>query len=82
MKTQAKLWFWNLRDAIIFGTMLTVSAVSLVKLGWIAPLAVTFIFAFLSIRMDESSVLDFIRRAVRFFITEQQYFIWKEHNKK
>lgn len=82
MKTQAKLWFWNLRDVVILGTSLTVSAVSLVKLGWVVPLAISLVFAFLSIRLDDCSVLDYVRRAVRFFITEQQYFKWKENNKR
>ena len=41
-------------------------------------MALTFAFAFLTIRADESSVLDFIIRAVRYFLTVQQYYEWKE----
>ena len=32
----------------------------------------------LIVRMDEYSVLDFIRRAWRYFVSTQQYFEWKE----
>lgn len=78
MRTQAKLWFWNLKDVIILAIALTISVVSLAKLGFILPAALTLGYAFLSIRMDEYSVLDFIRRAWRYFVSTQQYFEWKE----
>lgn len=78
MRTQAKLWFWNLRDVIILAIALTISVVSWAKLGFILPAALTLGYAFLSIRMDEYSVLDFIRRAWRYFVSTQQYFEWKE----
>ena len=78
MRTQAKLWFWNLKDVIILAIALTISVVSGAKLGFILPAALTLGYAFLSIRMDEYSVLDFIRRAWRYFVSTQQYFEWKE----
>lgn len=78
MRTQAKLWFWNLKDVIILAIALTISVVSWAKLGCILPAALTLGYAFLSIRMDEYSVLDFIRRAWRYFVSTQQYFEWKE----
>lgn len=78
MRTQAKLWFWNLKDVIILAIALTISVVSCAKLGFILPAALTLGYAFLSIRMDEYSVLDFIRRAWRYFVSTQQYFEWKE----
>ena len=78
MRTQAKLWFWNLKDVIILAIALTISVVSWAKLGFILPAALTLGYAFLSIRMDECSVLDFIRRAWRYFVSTQQYFNCKE----
>ena len=78
MRTQAKLWFWNLKDVIILAIALTISVVSWATLGFILPAALTLGYAFLSIRMDEYSVLDFIRRAWRYFVSTQQYFDWKE----
>ena len=78
MRTQAKLWFWNLKDVIILAIALTISVVSWAKLGFILPAALTLGYEFLSIRMDEYSVLDFIRRAWRYFVSTQQYFEWKE----
>jgi hypothetical protein len=31
----------------------------------------------LSIRMDDTTMLEYIRCAARYFITTQQYFEWK-----
>ncbi len=78
MRTEAKLWFWGLKDIIILAIALTISVVSWAKLGFVLPAALTLIYGFLSMRLDDCSVLDFIKRAARFLITKQQYFEWKE----
>ncbi len=78
LRTKAKLWFWSLRDIIILGVALTLSVVSWAKLNFVLPAAVTVLFAFLTMRVDDNSILDFIRRAWRYFSSSQQYFEWKE----
>ena len=78
MRTQVKLWFWTLKDIILLGICLTVSVVSWAKLGFVVPAALTALYGFLTIRLDDNSVLDYIKRAWRFFIGTQQYFEWKE----
>ena len=78
MRTEAKLWFWGLKDIIILAVALTISVVSWAKLGFVLPATLTAIYGILSMRLDENSVLDYIKRAVRFFLTTQQYFEWKE----
>ena len=78
MRTEARLWFWGLKDIIILAIALTVSAVSWAKLGFVLPAALSLVYGVLSMRLDDSSVLDFIKRAARFFISTQQYFEWKE----
>lgn len=78
MRTEAKLWFWGLRDIIILAIALTVSVVSWAKLNFMIPAALALIYGFLSMRLDESSVLDYIKRAARFFLTTQQYYEWRE----
>ena len=81
MRTQVKLWFWTLRDIIILGVALTVSVISWAKLNFVVPAAVTVLYGFLTIRMDEYSILDFIKRAWRYFVSTQQYFEGKEKKK-
>ncbi len=78
MRTEATLWFWGLKDIIILATALTISAASWAKIGFTLPAALTLIYGFLSMRLDDNSVLDYIKRAARFFFTTQQYFEWKE----
>ena len=42
-----------------------------------AVLVLTAVYAFLSIRFDGTSILDFIRYAVAFLITKQQFYEWR-----
>ncbi len=78
LKAQAKLWFWNLKDIAIIGIALLLSILALTQLKLVLPLALTLVYMFLSIQLDDTSVLDFIKQGVRYFITNQQYFEWKE----
>ena len=78
MRTSVKLWFWNLKELIILGIALTVSAVSWAKLGFPVPMALSVVYGFLTMRLDDYSVLNYIRRAWRYFVSTQQYFEWKE----
>ena len=40
------------------------------------PLVGTVLYAFLSIQVEGSSVLDFLRRAACFLFLQQQYYEW------
>ena len=78
MRTQVKLWFWSLKDLIILGVALTLSVVAWAKMNFIAPAAATLVYGFLTMRFDETSIFDYIKRAWSFFVGSQQYFEWKE----
>ena len=78
MKTQLRLWFWNLRDMILLGIAMTVSVILWAELGWIAPAAITVVFGFLSMRFDDFSILSYFKRAWKYFVSRQQYFEWEE----
>lgn len=78
MRTQTKLWLWSLKDIIILGIALTISVVSWAKLGFVIPAVLTAVYAILTMRMDENSILDYIKCAWRYFISTQQYFEWRE----
>lgn len=77
LKATANLWLWSLKDFTILGVSLLLSIVVLVQLRWLIPIAVTLCYGFLTIRMDETTILDFIKYAVRYFISTQQYYEWK-----
>ena len=77
LKSQAKLWLWNLRDLAIIGTALLMSVLAIAQLKMVLPLGLTLGYAFLTIRMEDNTVLDFIKRGFRYFVTSQQYYEWK-----
>ena len=80
LKAEAKLWLWSLRDVAILGIALILSILALSQMKFYLPLAVTLVFAFLTIRLDDQTVLDFIGRGFRYFISVQQYYEWREQS--
>ena len=77
LKASANLWFWSLRDFLILSVAVLISAVILMNSGIMLPGALSLAFGFLTIRRDETTVIDSIGYAVRFFISGQQYFEWR-----
>ena len=77
LKAKATLWLWELRDVTVIGIGLLLSILALAQTGLMIPLVTTALYAFLSIRVDESNILDFLRYAVCFLFLKQQYFEWK-----
>ena len=72
------LWLWALRDVAFIGIGLLLSAVALAQTGAVVPMVVTAALAFLCIRHDGVSMLDFLRHAAVFFFFGQQYYEWRE----
>ena len=77
LKAKPMLWLWLLRDIAIIGVAALISVLSLVLGVGMAPLVVTVLYAFLTIQVDGSSILDFLRRAACFLFLRQQYYEWR-----
>lgn len=77
LKATANLWLWELRDFVILGISALLSIVCLVQLGFFIPAAATLCYGFLTIRMDDTTVLDYMKYAVKYLISSQQYFEWR-----
>ena len=77
LKATANLWLWGLRDFCIIGIAPLLSVVILVHMQFFIPAVATLCYAFLTIRMDDTTVLDYIKYAMRFLISTQQYFEWR-----
>ena len=60
------------------GIGLLLSVLALAAWGFLPPLVLTVLYAFLSIRMEDASILDFLRSAVCFLVLHQQYYEWRE----
>ena len=77
LKATANLWLWSLKDFCILGIAALLSIVILVQTRIVIPAAVTLCYGFLTIRMDDTTVRDFIKYAVRYFISTQQHYEWR-----
>ena len=78
LKAKPKLWLWELRDVTVIGIGLLLSVLALTQGIGMFPLVLTVLYAFLSIRVEGASILDFLRCAVYFLFLHQQYYEWKE----
>ena len=77
LRATANLWLWSLKDFAILGVAALLSIVILVQLRFMLPAAATLCYGFLTIRVDDTTVLGFIRYAVRYFISTQQHYEWR-----
>lgn len=79
LKAKPKLWLWELRDVAAIGIGLLFSVLALTQGGGMFLLVLTVLYAFLSIRMEGASILDFLKCAVCFLFLHQQYYEWRKH---
>lgn len=78
LRAKAKLWLWELKDIAIIGVGFLFSVLALTQGAGMFLLVLTVLYAFLSIRMEGASILDFLRCAVCFLFLHQQYYQWEE----
>lgn len=77
LKSKVTLWLWQLRDVGIIGVSALVSILLLTQVGLFLPIVLTTVYAFLTIRFEDISILDFIRYACAFFFLKQQRYEWR-----
>lgn len=77
LKAKATLWLWELKDIGIIGVGLLISVFVISQTGIMVPIAITAVYAFLAIRFEDTSIMDFIRYACAFFILKQQTYEWR-----
>ena len=78
LRAKPKLWLWELRDVAVVGAGFLLSVLALSHGAGMLLLVLTVLYAFLSIRMEGASILDFLRCAVCFLFLHQQYYTWEE----
>ncbi|MDE7278290.1 MAG: hypothetical protein K2N26_00985 [Oscillospiraceae bacterium] len=77
LKTAPMLFLWRLKDLAFIDIGALISVFALSQTGISFPVVVTLVYAFLAIRFEDTSILDFIKYAVKYFFIEQQDFRWK-----
>lgn len=78
LRAKAKLWLWELKDIVVIGIGFLLSVLALAQGLGMLLLVLTVLYAFLSIRMEGASILDFLRCAICFLFLHQQYYEWRE----
>ena len=77
MKASANMWLWSLRDFAILAMAALLSVVFAALTKIILPLALVLCFGVLTILADDTTILDYMKYAVRFFISQQQEYQWR-----
>ena len=77
LKARAALWLWQLKDIGIIGVCALVSVLALTQAGFFLPIVFTAVYAFLTIRFEDASIMDFIQYACAFCFLCQQFFEWR-----
>lgn len=73
LQAKPKLWLWSIKHFVILAVAAFVSAILFMKTETTVPLAITLCYGFLTIELETTSVLDFLRHALRYFFTTQIY---------
>ncbi|MCD7723841.1 MAG: hypothetical protein LUH82_07895 [Clostridiales bacterium] len=76
MKAAATLWLWSLRDFLIMVVLALFAAGAYATIKSFVPAVAAMLFAFLTIRNDNTTILDFIKYSARYFLLSQQEFKW------
>lgn len=76
LKSKAVMWMWELKDIGIIAVCAIISILAITQTGFMLPLAATAGYAFLTIRVDDVSIMMFIKSAWRYFVG-QQYYEWR-----
>ena len=77
LKAAPMLFLWRLKDLAAIGIGALISVLALSQIGLTIPIVITLAYAFLAIRFEDTSILDFLKYAVRYFFVEQQEFRWR-----
>ncbi len=76
LKAKAVMWLWELKDLGIIAVCAIISIVAITQTGLMFPLAATAGYAFLTIQIEDSSIMMFIKNAWKYF-AGQQFYEWR-----
>ena len=82
LKEKPILWLWYLSDIGIIGVGAILSVILINQANFYVPFALVGCYAFMSIRLQNTSIFDFFQYACVFFIFQQQFYVWSYTNQK
>lgn len=78
LKAKATLWLWTLKDLAVTGSIILFAVFSYAQAGIWIPAVIAGVYAFLTIQMEGTSIMDFIRYACAYFLTGRQHYEWRQ----
>ena len=81
LRAAVRLWFWNVRDFIIICTGVVLSVMIFAKLWTPVPMAFTICYAFITLRAEDTAIIDYMGNAFRYFCTSQREYRWRKGDK-
>ena len=76
LKAAPTLWLWRLRDLTAGGLMAVFGIVTLTQFRTPLFAAIAALYLFLTVRIEDACILDFIRKAGVYFIGRPQLYRW------
>ena len=77
LRAKPTMWLWQLRDITVIGVLALVAVLFFSQTGKVFSFLPAACYAILSIRFEDTSILDFIRYACAYFFMRQQFFEWR-----
>ena len=74
LKAKATMWLWSLKDLAIVGIIILFSVFAFAYAGVWFPLVIAGAYAFLTIQVEDTTIMDFIRYACAYCFMEQQQY--------
>lgn len=77
LRAKPMMWLWELRDLVIIVGSAILAVLSVSQLGFTPPIIFVAVYAFLTVRFEDYSIMDFLVNACKFFLFKQQLFRWR-----
>lgn len=77
LKAKATMWLWELKDLAVTGILVLISVFGFAYAKLWFLLIFAGVYAFLTIQVEDISILKFIRYSCAYFLVEQQSFEWR-----
>lgn len=77
LRSKATMWLWQLRDIAVIGILALAAVLVFAQTGMLFLFLPTAVYAFLTIRFEDISILDFIQYSLKYFFISQQFFEWR-----
>lgn len=77
LKSKAAMWLWELKDLAVTGIITLIAVFALAYAGIWFFMVIAGVYAFLTIQVEDTTILKFIRYACAYFLTDQQHYEWR-----